>query len=76
VQTAVRAKQAGTLAKPACPLSGIASDALAARPEGDIASDVSCCEGEMLGRPVGEPLGLMAGDDDRASGVPAGELVE
>src|SRR5918993_4882812 len=32
-QTAARAKETGTLAKPACPLNGIASDASAARPE-------------------------------------------
>ena len=41
LQTAALAKETGTLAKPACPLSGIASDALAARPEVDIVSDVS-----------------------------------
>jgi hypothetical protein len=40
LQTDERAKKTGTLAKPACPLGGIASDALAARPEADIASDV------------------------------------
>jgi hypothetical protein len=40
-QTAARAKETGTLAKPASPLNGIASDASAARPEVDIASDVS-----------------------------------
>src|SRR5918995_4058837 len=34
-QTAARVKGTGTLAKPACPPNGIASDALAARPEGD-----------------------------------------
>jgi hypothetical protein len=33
LQTAERAKETGTLAEPACPLDGIASDALAARPE-------------------------------------------
>src|SRR5918994_7872179 len=42
-QTAARVKGTGTLAKPACPPNGIASDALAARPEGDTASGVSSC---------------------------------
>src|SRR5918994_1907390 len=40
-QKAARANKTGTPAKPACPLDGIASDALAARPERDTASGVS-----------------------------------
>src|SRR5215211_882922 len=50
LQTAARAIGTGTLAKPACPPNGIASDALAARPEGDIASDVTPARGPRAGR--------------------------
>jgi hypothetical protein len=58
LQTAARAKETGTLAKPACPLSGIASEASVARSEVDIASDVSSGQGER--RPLArEPLEVL-----------------
>jgi hypothetical protein len=66
-QTAARAKETGTLAEPACPLGGIASDASATRPEGDIASDVSRPEPDLFVSTVTEGLvlGLAAAAERR-----------